>query len=256
MSKAEKRRLRLAALGLILLGLWGMLALLLGASVGKEARYRAELKADLEPGFGVTRAAPHPLADTAGPSSDKDLLAFCVEKHCPGARDFADSALFDRPVDDGADDATSSIGRPHGPQNSPDPGFPDHGELPLSIVRGGTPDPFSAPLFIPGGLPSGKPNPDGPGNSNPADNPPDNPGTPHNPGDIPPLDIILPPFSDGPGKVPQGPGGPKGPTESEGPGGTPVEQPQQIPEPLTLSLFAAGLAGSVHLRRRKIHSTK
>src|SRR5690349_1389443 len=117
MSKGKKRRLRLAALGLILLGLWGMLALLLGTSVGRETRYRSDLKADLEPGFGETHATPHLLDGAAGQSADKGLfpadkgpLPPCVEKHCPGTDGIVDSALLDSPVDDGGDDATSSIG--------------------------------------------------------------------------------------------------------------------------------------------------
>ncbi|HWU53869.1 MAG TPA: hypothetical protein VN175_00120, partial [Rhizomicrobium sp.] len=85
-SKGKKRRFRLAALGLILLGLWGMLALLLGASVGRETHYRADLKADLRPGFGETHATPHPLdrQEAAERFTDKDLPPPCVGKDCPG----------------------------------------------------------------------------------------------------------------------------------------------------------------------------
>jgi hypothetical protein len=253
-SKGKKRRLRLAALGLILLGLWGMLALLLGASVGKETRYRADLKADLEPGFGETHATrPHPLDKAAGGDLDKDLPPLCLSKDCLGTEEAVDTAYLDRPIDDGADDATSAIGRPRGPEGSPD-------TPPLNIAQGGTPNPFPSGSFIPGGLPGGNPNPGGsknPNGENP--DPPDNPNTPQNPNDTPPPDFTQPPsFSDHPGPDDPGPNGPDepGPHGPDGPPNGGPDQPQQIPEPLTLSLFVTGVAGSIWLRRRKTQASK
>ena len=261
LSKGKKRRLRLAALGLILLGLWGMLALLLGASVGKEVRYRADLKADLQPGFGETHAAPHPLGAPfpVEEFSDGNLPPVCLDKDCPGTARVADAALPDRPVDDGTDDATSSIGR--GSTSSPTPGGPA-----LNFARGGSPG-FPSSLFIPGGLSGGNPNPgrtENPKGDNP--NPPDNFRPPDNPpqNDLPPLDFT-PPFLNPPGPDtpgPEGPGIPEfhgpgpgsdgpGPHGPDGPPGGRPDQPQQIPEPLTLSLFAAGVTGLTLLRRRR-----
>jgi hypothetical protein len=254
MSKGKKRRLRLAALGLILLGLWGMLALLLGASVGKETRYRADLKADLEPGFGETHATrPHPLDKAAGGDLDKDLPPLCLSKDCLGTEEAVDTAYLDRPIDDGADDATSAIGRPRGPEGSPNTPT-------LNIAQGGPPNPFPNGLFIPGGLPGGNPNPGGsknPDGENP--DPPDNPHTPQNPNDTPPPDFTQPPsFSDHPGPDDPGPNGPDepGPHGPDGPPNGGPDQPQQIPEPLTLSLFVTGVAGSIWLRRRKTQASK
>jgi hypothetical protein len=58
--------------------------------------------------------------------------------------------------------------------------------------------------------------------------------------DVPPIDFNRPPFTD-----PPNPGGPPG-------GDPPLTLPDthKVPEPLTLSLFAMGLAGSAALRRR------
>jgi hypothetical protein len=244
LSKSKKNRLKLAALGLILLGLWGMLALLMGASIGKETRYRANLMADLRPGFGETHATrPHPLDEPVlddEPAVGRDrkgLPPLCLDQDCL-KKQLADGGYPVRPLDDGADDATSAIGRPRGPEQPS-----------LNIARGS--DPFPNSLFIPGGGgdTSGNPNQ---GNSNP----------PQEPGDTPPPDFTQPllvgspgpgtPGPDGPGPDKPRPDGPK--SNGPGPGG-PIndgpDQPLQIPEPLTLSLFAAGLAGSVLLRRRK-----
>lgn len=260
MSKGKKKRFRLAVLGLILLGLWGMLALLLGASVGMETHYRANLKADLQPGFGETHATPHPLDEAAGRSRHKDLPPLCLGMDCLGTEEVVSTASLDEPVDDGADDATSSIGRPRSPQGSP-------GTSPFNIAQSGPPDFFPNGLFIPGGLPGGNPNPgrpENPSGGNP--NPPDN-FAPRNPGDTPPPDFTPPPFLNLPGPDsagPTGPGpngpGPNGPASNgpgpDGPGSGGPDQPLQIPEPLTLSLFVAGVVGSVLLRRRNPHSSK
>lgn len=247
-------------MGLILLGLWGMLALLLSASIGKETHFRADLKADLEPGFGETHATrPHILDEGTQAALHKDLLASCLSADCFGREDVVDPGYRDEPVDDGADDATSSIGRPGSPGGSP-------GSPSLNIAQG----PFSNGLFIPGG--GGNPNPGGSGNpGGPTGNPPDNPGTPQHPNDTPPPDFTQPPFSNPPGlDSPHGPGsngpgpdgpGPNGPAPEgpRGPDGPPngvPDKPIQIPEPLTLSLFATGVAGSVLLRRRKARTSK
>jgi len=317
-----------------------MLALLLGASAGMATRYSAELKADLQPGFGETHATPHLLKEPgpANGAAGKGLPPPCVDKDCPAAEEFARTALLDRPVDDGADDATSSIGRPRGSEGSSGPnGFSGTGGAPglggapgpggSPVAGGGGPGFFPNSLFIPrgpvggpGALPDGSsscspkedgdddskdnesgnekcdsdnvninngsnPNPGGEENLNGG-----NPNGPQNPDGIPPPDFTQPPFSlapegppngptgpagpgggsdgpdgpNGPGG-PGGPGGPNGPTGPEGPGGpnTPdgpggpgLDPPLQIPEPLTLSLFAVGVAGSVLLRRRKTHSSK
>jgi hypothetical protein len=247
-SNGKKKRLRLAALGLILIGLWGMLALLLGDSVGKETHFRADMKSDLEPGFGETHATPHPLDKGTGRSTD--LPPLCLD--CLGTEEVISAASLDRPIDDGEDDATSSLGRSRNPEGNPPP---------LNIAQGG--NPFLPGLFIPGGnpFPGGTP---GGGNPNPPDNfnPPDS--TPQNSNDTPPPDFTQPPFSlvpEGPpGGGAEGPGGqeePRGPQGPQGPGGpgTP-DQPIQIPEPLTLSLFATGVAGSIWLRRRKPHASR
>lgn len=246
-SKGKKRRLRLAALGLILLGLWGMLALLLGDSVGKETHYRADLKADLEPGFGETRATPHPL--DKGAAGSTFLPPLCLAVDCLGTEEVVSTAWLDRPVDDGTDDATSSIGRSPNPEGNPPPS---------NIAEGG--NPFLPGLFIPGGnpLPGGTP-----GHPNPTDNfdPPDN--TPQNPPDTPPPDFTQPPFSvvpegppNGGSEGPEAPEEPKGPQGPGGPGGTTPDQPIQIPEPLTLSLFATGVVASMLLRRRKPRASR
>jgi hypothetical protein len=263
-SKGKKRRFRLAALGLLLLGLWGMLALLLGASVGKETHFHADLKTDLEPGFGETHATHrHPLDKDADAALHKDLLALCLNADCFGREDVVVPGYRDEPVDDGADDATSSIGRPRGPDGSP--GTPS-----LNMAQGGAP--FPNGLFLPGGLTN--PNPGRPPNGgNPPDSKPDNPGA--NPNDSPPPDFTQPPFSNPPGLEdpgPHGPGsnepgpngpGPNGPTPDNpgphGPDGPPnggPDKPIQIPEPLTLSLFATGVMGAALLRRRKTHASK
>ena len=238
----EKRRLGRTALGMILLGLWGMLALLLGASVGRESNYRRTLNADLQPGFGETHATRHSL------DADKphDLPPPCLTGDCPGVRRGADTAFLEPPLEppgvpgDDVDDATSAIGGQRAPQAPP------------SFTQGHSSDPFPNWLFVPqgggdpGGPDSGNPIPGGPN-----DNPPQKP-------DNPP-DFTQPPYSnpDGPGR-PDAPGGPAGPG---GPDNPPKDAPQtdpplQIPEPLTLSLFVAGLAGFLLLRRRWDHLSK
>lgn len=234
----EKKRLGRTALGMILLGLWGMLALLLGASVGRESDYRRTLNADLQPGFGETHATRHSL------HADKPngLPPLCLTTDCLGVG--ADTAFLEPPLEppgvpgDEVDDATSAIGGQRPPQT------------PSSFTQGHGSDPFPNWLFVPqgggnpGGSGSGNPIPGGPN-----DNPPQNPGSPP--------DFTQPPFSnpDGPGR----PDAPEGPNSPEGPDSPPkdaLDPPQQIPEPLTLSLFAAGLAGSILLRRRRDHSPK
>ena len=243
-------------MGLLLLGLWGMLALLLGASVGKETHFHADLKTDLEPGFGETHATHrHPLDKDADAALHKDLLALCLNADCFGREDVVVPGYRDEPVDDGADDATSSIGRPRGPNSS-------SGTPSLDIAQGLFPN----GLFIPGG--GGNDNPGGPngGNPNPPGNAPDDPNT--NPNDTPPPDFTQPPFSNPPDPGPHGPDqlDPNGPGPNEpapggphGPDGPPnggPDKPIQIPEPLTLSLFATGVTGAILLRRRKTRASK
>ena len=254
----EKRRLKLTALGLILLGLWGMLALLLGASVGRETNYRRTLNADLQPGFGETHATRHSLA--AGRHGQKDLPPLCVGTDCLDAGQGHNTAYLSPPgydvpegvPSDDVDDATSAIGRPHGPETSP----PTQGRIS---------DPVPNWLFVPQGPVGG--NPGGPGGGNPVPGGPDIGNPPQNPNDTPPSDFTQPPFSNppgpdapaptdpGPGPSEPGPNGP-GPSPDAPPNGGAQPDPQQLPEPLTLSLFAAGLAGAVLLRRRRDHSSK
>ena len=240
-------------MGLLLLGLWGMLALLLGASVGKETHYRADLKSDLAPGFGETHATrPHLLDKAAEAALDKDVFSPCLSADCFRREDVVVPGYRDGPVDDGADDATSSIGGPRNPGGAP-------GTSPLNFAQG----PFPNGLFIPGG--GGNPNPGGRGGPNGGNpNPPDNPNT--NPNDTPSPDFTQPPFSNPPGlggPTPHGPGpnepGPNGPGGEgpHGPDGPPDGgKPIQIPEPLTLSLFATGVMGAALLRRRKTHASQ
>lgn len=246
----RSREKKLTALGVILLGLWGMLALLLGASVGMESNYRRTVHLDMEPGFGETHATRHPRNEDADGYAPDALPPPCLGKDCPGIEQAADTGYpgahrTDVPGDD-VDDATSAIGRPQSPQTPPT--F--------------TGDPVPNWLFVPGG--GG--NPGGPDIDNPLPGGPDIHNPPQNPGDTPPPDFTQPPFSnppgpDGPGDGPSGPNGPGGPDGPAGPGGPdgPSNQPdppQQLPEPLTLSLFAGGLAGSILLRRRRNRSSK
>jgi hypothetical protein len=135
MAKGNKR-LRLAALGLILLGLWGMLALLLGASVGMESGYRVSLLH----GSGETHGTPHPLGEAKpnGRSSHKDQPPICAGENCRGMEEVVDTALLDQPVDNGADDATSEIGPRRGPESSPPSPTPGGGDNAFSNFIPGT----------------------------------------------------------------------------------------------------------------------
>ena len=241
----DKRRLKLTALGLILLGLWGMLALLLGASVGMESNRRRTQHPDLERGFGETHATRHKRVSA---SVHEDLPPLCLGQDCPGIEQAADTAYLRPPghdvPGDEVDDSTSAIGRPRGPE-TPSPPF----------TPGGASDPVPNGFFFPLGPPGG--NPGGPDSGNPVPGGP-NAGNPPSPGDTPPPDFTQPPFSNPPGPDGPGPGGPDsgpGPNRPgpDGPqdGGQEPDPPQQLPEPLTLSLFAGGLAGSFWLRRRR-----
>ena len=79
--------------------------------------------------------------------------------------------------------------------------------------------------------------------------------------------LVVPSGTDGPGGAggSGGPGGTGGTDGSGGPGGAngpdaPIVSSNlptiELPEPLTLSLFAVGLAGALLLRRRAAHSSK
>lgn len=260
MSK-EGRRLRFAALGVILLGLWGMLALLLGTSLGMESNRRRALNPDMAPGFGETHATGH---KNAGISRHEDLPPPCLGDDCAGIKEGFDSGYPASPTlapGDEGDDATSAIGRPRGPDApapAPAPGLTS-GSIPnwLFVPNGdgvlGSPEIGNSP---PGGPDVGNPFLGGPDIGNP----------PQTPGDTSPPDFTQPPLSHplGPdGPRPNGSdSGPKGPgSDGSGPDGPPksgqeIDPPQQLPEPLTLSLFAGGLAGSILLRRRRRHSSK
>jgi len=197
MSKGNKR-LRLAGLGLILLGLWGMLALLLGNSVGMETGYRANFLS----GSGETPRTQHPQANGKRPAN-------CVGENCAGMEEVVNTALLYIPLEAGPDDATSAIGPRRGAADS-SPGFTSAesgnafpNETPGSQFAGiagfggpgignpggssnspqgsGNPAGFSPPFFsfFPGGGPA---NTDGPQIASNA------------PGDGLPLDLGHPPF--------------------------------------------------------------
>ena len=139
MSK-RNRRLKLAALGLMLLGLWEMLALMQGASAGREAGYRMRQA----PGRGETPSWSRPLAEAGFVSNGatRKALPLCKGNSCWGIEkplelarlDNASftTASFDNPVDDGADDATSAIGPRGGQQASPSDFAPAGPTIPFS----------------------------------------------------------------------------------------------------------------------------
>jgi hypothetical protein len=323
MAKGNKR-LRLVALGLMLLGLWEMLALLQGVSAGMESNYRQRLAQ----GFGETHRTLHVLkADSplgpAAKAADRNLSPVCRDEKCDGAQKPIQTAMLDGPVDYGADDATSAIGPRRESDAAPSNlAATTGGGLPQGSSASGAPfigSPGSGPFGF-GGPVLGGPGfagPNQPGSANCTTSQESNPSAAdasqagcnsNAPGgssgtqlasNTPPSDLSLssasdtvggnpdpgapasansnpPPDSDDGKKsdfdaplssdLPDGTGGPNDPKGSDGPGGGSGEgpdgsglapnQPVQLPEPITLSLFGAGLAGVVLLRRRTSHSSK
>ena len=310
------RRLRLTALGLMLLGLWEMLALLQGASAGMGWAFR--LTSDQ--GFGETHATHHPVPHEkvlgTARNAGENLPSLCAGENCAGngsgTNQAFDMAFLDRPggdgakpADDSADDATSEIAPRNIGQNSP-PSFTGGGEgnvfangpfIPGEQLGGGSEGPGGPGLFAfnpgiapfgPGSNPGGKDTVNCNSSQKPRDSgcktdSNDGAGSGAS-GETPQLDFSQPPFSfavidtggDGGTSGASGPGGSDGSGTGTGApdssgtgagqgdgsgGGGPsslsfaLDPPIQLPEPVTVSFFALGLAGTFLLRRRPLRST-
>jgi len=245
MTKAQRINRGMFALGFLGAYSLAALLLLLTLNAGSADRYT---------GAGVT----HRNGDIAAGSDDftSDIATLTdfekypgrlgPDKSNPGAPDDATSAIGDGPAGSGFFADNGFSGSPGDLQqasfvtgtNAPGRG---RANFVPALTGSGVPEfggggaPFGAPTFIPSG-PGGTGT--GPGPSPTPDTPPPNP--PPGPPDGPPPGPFVP---DTP--PPDPPPGPPPPPVGPNPPGPPLS----IPEPLTLSIFAMGLAGVAALRR-------